>query len=354
MANPAKLTVRTIVGNSVLLWPAADTIDTTGMVPVVAADTGGAADRVALLVTARGAVSARVAAGDLPPAVRQPLGDLSLPLASALAASVLINPAGANNDVLYTANVAGSQGNQLSVQYIDPGLPSQALRVDVFERHAIRVHLATNAAGAITSTAAQVIAAVNAHWFAGHLVTAADGPGSSGAAAVTAVAETHLAGGADMDATHAALTTALAGDDNDIVWRAVVGGAAGNDITIAYVNPAGNDKPLGVVVANNAITVNLATGPAGAITSTAADIIAKMASTPTAAALVTGANAAANDGTGVVTAMAATALTGGADLMALYGPFESARFTQDNGNLNIDFEVINGEADVICFRLPRG
>lgn len=107
MANPAKLTVRTIVGNNALAWPAADTIDTTGTVPVVAADMGGEADRVALLVTARGAVSARVAAGDLPPAVRQPLGDLSLPLASALAASVLINPAGANNDVLYTANVAG-------------------------------------------------------------------------------------------------------------------------------------------------------------------------------------------------------------------------------------------------------
>ena len=30
MANPAKLTVRTIVGNSALAWPAADTIDTTG------------------------------------------------------------------------------------------------------------------------------------------------------------------------------------------------------------------------------------------------------------------------------------------------------------------------------------
>lgn len=354
MANPAKLTVRTIVGNNVLAWPAADTIDTTGTVPVVAADMGGEADRVALLVTARGAVSARVAAGDLPPAVRQPLGDLSLPLASALAASVLINPAGANNDVLYTANVAGSQGNQLSVQYIDPGLPSQALRVDVFERHAIRVYLATNAASAITSTAAQVIAAVNAHWFAGHLVTAANGPGSSGATAVTAMAKTALAGGADMDAAHATLTTALAGGDNDIVWRAVVGGAAGNDITIAYVDPGANDKPLGVAVVGNAITVNLATGPAGAITSTAGDIIAKMASTPTAAALVTGANAAANDGTGVVTAMAATALTGGANLMALYGPFESARFVQDNGDLNIDFEIINGKADVICFRLPRG
>jgi len=354
MANPAKLTVRTIVGNSVLLWPAADTIDTTGMVPVVAADTGGAADRVALLVTARGAVSARVAAGDLPPAVRQPLGDLSLPLASALAASVLINPAGANNDVLYTANVAGSQGNQLSVQYIDPGLPSQSLWVDVFERTAIRVHLATNAAGAITSTAAQVIAAVNAHWFAGHLVTAADGPGSSGATAVTAMAKTALAGGADMDAAHATLATALAGNDNDIVWRAVVGGAAGNDITIEYVDPAGVDQLLTVTVLGTAITISLATGGGGAITSTANDIIAEVAATPAAAALVTGANHGADTGAGVVTAMAATALAGGADLMALYGPFESARFTQDNGDLNIDFEIINGEADVICFRLPRG
>jgi len=353
MANPAKLTVWTIVPNSAFLWPVPDVIDTTGMVPVVAADMDSAAHMMMFVVNSRGAVSLRVAPGDLPPSVRRGLGDLTVPL-SPLTASLIVAPAGANNDVLYTADTPGCRGNDISVQYIDPGLPEQELRVEVFERTAIRVHLATNAAGAITSTAAQVIAAVNAHWFAGHLVTAADGPGSSGTTAVTAMAKTALAGGADMDAAHATLATALAGADNDIVWRAVVGGAAGNDITIEYVDPAGVDQLLAVTVLGTAITISLATGGGGAITSTANDIIAEVAATPAAAALVTGANHGADTGAGVVTAMAATALAGGADLMALYGPFESARFTQDNGDLNIDFEVINGEADVICFRLPRG
>ena len=53
MANPAKLTVRTITANSGAVWPAVDVIDTTGMVPVLAADMGGLPDRVALALTAR-------------------------------------------------------------------------------------------------------------------------------------------------------------------------------------------------------------------------------------------------------------------------------------------------------------
>lgn len=354
MANPAKLTVRSLTPNSARVWPVADVIDTTGMVPVVSADTDYQPDRLVLVVTARGAVSARIAPGDMPPSVRQGLGDLSVPV-TALTAAVRINPAGANNDVLYTANVAGSPGNDITVQYIDPGLASQALRVDVFERTAIRVYLATDAAKAITSTAALVLAAVNAHWMASHLVTALVGDGA-GAGVVTAIAETHLAGGADMDATHAELTIAPAGDNNDVTWRATVGGEAGNDITIAYVDPGAPDQALGVGVVGSAITVNLATGaaPGAAITSSANDIIAEVAATPAAAALVWGEPHGADTGAGVVTAMAAAPLMGGADLTAIYGPFESARFAQDSGDLNVNFEIINGEADVICFRLPRG
>lgn len=355
MANPAKLTVRTITANSGAVWPAVDVIDTTGMVPVLAADMGGLPDRVALALTARGACSARIAPGDLPPSVRQSLGDLTVPLASALAAAVRINPAGANNDVLYTANVAGSVGNDITVQYIDPGLASQALRVDVFERTAIRVYLATDAAKAITSTAALVLVAVNAHWMASHLVTAVVGDGA-GAGVVTAIAATHLAGGADMDATHAELTIAPAGDNNDVDWHATVGGLAGNDITIAYVDPAAPDQALAVSAVGNAVTVSLATGaaPGAAITSSANDIIAEVAATPAVAALIWGEPHGADTGAGVVTAMAAAPMLGGLDLQAIYGPFEGARFVQDNGDLNINFEIINGEADVIAFRLPRG
>lgn len=352
MANPAKLTVRTIVPNSALLWPVPDVIDTTGMVPVVAADTDSAAHMMMFIVNSRGAVSLRVAPGDLPPSVRRGLGDLTVPLAP-LTASLIVAPAGANNDVLYTADTPGGRGNDISVQYIDPGAASQALRVSVQDHTAIRVHLATDGTKAITSTAAQVIAAVNAHFEAGLLVTASNAPSNNGSGVVTAMAEDFLEGGADLDATHAELTIAPAGDNNDITWTATVGGAAGNDITIEYVDPAGVDQPLTVTVLGTAITISLATGGGGAITSTANSIIAGVAGTPDAAALVWGANHGTDTGAGVVTAMAAAPLMGGADLAAVYGPFESARFVQDNGDLNINFEILNGEADVIAVRLPR-
>lgn len=352
MANPAKLTVRDVLPNWARVWPVADVIDTTGMVPVLAADTAYQPDHLALVVTAKGAVSVRIASGDIPPSVRQALGTLSVPLAP-LTASLAIDPAGADNGIAYTANAPGSQGNEISVTYVDPGAPDRDLQVQVRNK-AIRVLLETNAAAAIVSTADDVVTAVNAHWLAGHLVTAAHEAGSTGLGVVAAAATAALAGGADMDATHATLTTALAGGNNDIIWTAVVGGEAGNDITIEYEDPGLADQALAVTVLGNAVTVSLATGaaPGMDITSTANDIIAEVASTPAAAALVSGANAAANDGSGVVAALAATNLTGGADLTAIYGPFEGARFAQDNGDLNVNFEIINGTADVICFRLP--
>jgi len=128
----------------------------------------------------------------------------------------------------------------------------------------------------------------------------------------------------------ASLTTALAGDDNDLVFTAKVSGAAGNDIAIAYVDPADNDKELAVTVAGKAITVSLATGPAGAITSTAAEIQAAIEDTPAASALVSVADADGNDGTGVVAAMALTPLANGAD--------------NDLSRVTLDEEVLGGAA----------
>lgn len=111
--------------------------------------------------------------------------------------------------------------------------------------------------------------------------------------------------------TAATLSTALTGNNNDLLFTAVTAGADGNDITIRYVDPAAISQALAVSVLGTAITVSLATDGAGAITSTAAQVDAAIDALPAAAALVTPANKAANDGTGVVTALAATALTGG-------------------------------------------
>lgn len=117
-------------------------------------------------------------------------------------------------------------------------------------------------------------------------------------------------------ANYASLTTALAGANNDLVWTANVGGTAGNNIRIQYV-VAGTNTPLSVSVGGTAsnpdITVNVATNGASAATSTAAQVAAAVAAAGPAGRLVTGTNAAGNDGTGVVAAMALTALTGGTD-----------------------------------------
>jgi len=118
--------------------------------------------------------------------------------------------------------------------------------------------------------------------------------------------------GNDVPAQPATLVTALAGANNDLRFQARTPGVAGNSITIEYVDPLGNNQPLGVTVLASAITVSLATGPAGAITSTATLVAAAIAALPAADALVWVRNADSNDGSGVVTALAATPLTGGA------------------------------------------
>jgi len=114
-------------------------------------------------------------------------------------------------------------------------------------------------------------------------------------------------------ANWASLTTALTGTNNDLVYTAVYGGAAGNDITITYVDPPTNNAALGVVVTGSDIVVNLATNGSSVITSTAAQVKAAIQASTDASRLVNVANATGNDGTGVVTALAETPLAGGTD-----------------------------------------
>lgn len=112
-------------------------------------------------------------------------------------AAVTIDPnATADNEVTYTAVTAGAGGNAIRVAYTDPAAASAALAVSVAGND-ITVALATDAAGAITSTALQVRDAVNAHAGASGLVTASLPGTTTGAGVVAAVALTNLAGGAD-------------------------------------------------------------------------------------------------------------------------------------------------------------
>lgn len=126
---------------------------------------------------------------------------------------------------------------------------------------------------------------------------------------------THGAG-APVSAVRAALAVNPAGDDNGLVFTAKQYGTDGNLISVEYVDPAANDAALSVSVFNTAITVHLATGEAGAITSTAAEVLAAVNASIPAAKLVTVALDATDttpvDGAGVVTAIALALLENGA------------------------------------------
>lgn len=109
----------------------------------------------------------------------------------------------------------------------------------------------------------------------------------------------------------ASLTTALTGTNNDVVFTAKDAGAArGNAISVEYVDPGGATATLGVVVDGSAITVNLGR-TASAIDTTGDLLKAAIEAEEAADALVSVADAAGNDGSGLVTAMSETTLEGG-------------------------------------------
>jgi hypothetical protein len=155
-----------------------------------------------------------------------------------------------------------------------------------------------------------------------------------------------------------ALTTTLTGSNNDLTFTAARAGGQGDDITITYVvagtgtaltvetndpldggavvvssplpvqqpgflglfggflgsqapTAAPDQQPVSLQVQGTDITVNVATNGGGAATSTASQILAAIEASPDASALVTVALAPGSDGSGVVTAMAQTNLSGG-------------------------------------------
>ena len=93
-----------------------------------------------------------------------------------------------------TADAAGAAGNKISVALVDPGANSSALAIAVAGQ-AITISLATDNAGALTSTATQLITALNAHADAGALVTGA--VTGTGGDVVAVEPATALAGGID-------------------------------------------------------------------------------------------------------------------------------------------------------------
>lgn len=130
----------------------------------------------------------------------------------------------------------------------------------------------------------------------------------------------------DLTPAKATLTTALTGTNNDLVFTAKKGGSWGNSLQVEYIDPGGVTATLAVTVRGFVISVSLGRA-ASAINSTASAIKTAIEASGDASRLVDVANAAANDGTGVVTALTATSLAGGS-----FGVTEPALTNGDSTN----------------------
>lgn len=111
-------------------------------------------------------------------------------------ASLTLGTAASNTALTFTAVAPGAAGNDISVRFRTPSANSSPLSVSVSSK-AITVSLATSAAGAITTTAALALAAINGSTAASPLVTVAHANGSTGAGVLAASVAQTLSGGAD-------------------------------------------------------------------------------------------------------------------------------------------------------------
>ena len=97
------------------------------------------------------------------------------------------------------------------------------------------------------------------------------------------------------------LATGIVSGNNALTWTAKLTGALGNTVSIFLRDPKSNNATLSVSSSGTDITVNLATGPTGTITTTAAQVKTAIEANTSAAALVTVANTGASTGASAVT-----------------------------------------------------
>lgn len=227
---------------------------------------------------------------------------------------------GTNNDLVLTAHVAGLASNLISVEYKNPNVTIARNLAVHTNGNAITVELATANLTAATNTLTNGngtnvsdndTVTINGVIYRFKTVMALVGDVQIGASADastlslaktingTGVAGTDMFAGtpADANVTSSATVTAHA-----ITLTAIVKGAVGNALTLA----ANARNTPGAATFSGGLN-------AGQITTTAGQITTAIAADTGAAALLDTANSGGDDGTGVVTAMAKTLLTGGSD-----------------------------------------
>src|SRR6185503_2366516 len=230
---------------------------------------------------------------------------------------------GTNNDIVYTADTAGLAGNNITIEYSSTNLqPGQSAAVAHTSGTAIVVDLKTSAGVKATATLTSsgvfqntetVTIGTTVYTFVTALST---GPtvayevliGASAAASLdnlksavnaTAGVGTTYSTGTAIHPTVTATTNA----DTTQVFEAKTLGTAGN--LIATTETAANNAFGGLTMAGGE-DVNQ-------VLSTGDEVKTAIEADTATAALVNVADAGANDGSSVVTTMAATSLTGGSD-----------------------------------------
>jgi hypothetical protein len=145
----------------------------------------------------------------------------------------------------------------------------------------------------------------------------------------------------------ATLTTGTEAANNGLTWTAATAGTAGNAITLTLIDPGAPSAALSVTATTSAVRVSLATGSGGALTSTATAVAAAVAAWPAAAALVAATNTGASTGAGIVTALAATHLSGGTDAATSYDGRSHARRMLAAIEAMMEGRATDGDLDVV-------
>jgi len=227
-------------------------------------------------------------------------------------AALTTNLDAANDDLTFTAVEEGAGGEDITIQYVDPG-GAQALSVSVTGTDIVVTlgHDGTN----ITSTAAEVMNAINTDAQASALVSASTAAGSDASGVIgQAMGPLNLSRGASTAAltnNFAALTTGFTAANSNLHIVANDPGSDGSDIRIGLIDPGAANQSLSISVSGNDIIVSLATDAAGNIVTTGGQLEAALNADPQAGALVTASPAGINDGSGVVQAMGFTSLSAG-------------------------------------------
>ena len=111
----------------------------------------------------------------------------------------------------------------------------------------------------------------------------------------------------------ARLQIGVVGSNNALTFTSKLPGELGNSSSLTLVDPKANNAALSISVSGRDVTVRLATGVSGAITTTATQLKTAIEANASANALFTITNTGASTGAGVVAALRRTQLADGLD-----------------------------------------